>query len=53
MKYDVFISFKNSGKDGQPIADAAAARRVDETLKVQGMRVALGPSGLGAAFISK
>ncbi len=39
MKYDVFISFKNSGKDGKPTPDAAAARRVYEALKAEGIKV--------------
>jgi predicted DNA-binding WGR domain protein len=39
MKYDVFISFKNSGKDGKSTPDAAAARRVYEALKAEGIKV--------------
>ena len=39
MKYDVFISFKNSGKNGQATPDAAAARRVHAALKERGMSV--------------
>lgn len=37
MKYEVFISFKNSGRNGQPTPDAAAARRVHEALKQRGV----------------
>ena len=37
MAYDVFISFKNSGKDGSATPDAAAARKVYEALKRQGI----------------
>lgn len=39
MSYDVFISFKNSGKDGKPTPDAAAARSVYQELKSAGIRV--------------
>ena len=39
MKYDVFISFKNSGKNGQPTPDAAVARTVHAALKERGMSV--------------
>lgn len=35
MTYDVFISFKNSGKDGLATPDAIAARKVYEALKSQ------------------
>jgi predicted DNA-binding WGR domain protein len=37
MKYEVFISFKNSGRNGQPTPDAAAARTVHEALKQRGV----------------
>jgi len=39
MKYDVFISFKNSGKDGKPTVDAVAAQQVYEALKDKGIKV--------------
>ena len=39
MKYDVFISFKNSGKNGLPTPDAVAARKVHAALKERGMTV--------------
>ena len=39
MSYDVFISFKNSGKDGKATPDATAARGVYDTLKSAGMKV--------------
>lgn len=35
MSYDVFISFKNSGKDGKATPDALAARSVYEALKAE------------------
>ena len=35
MSYDVFISFKNSGKDGKATPDAQAARSVYEALKAE------------------
>ena len=35
MSYDVFISFKNSGKDGKVTPDAQAARSVYEALKAE------------------
>ena len=38
MTYDVFISFKNSGKDGAATPDAAAARKVYEALKSHGIK---------------
>lgn len=38
MAYDVFISFKNSGKDGTATPDALAARKVYEALKGQGIK---------------
>ena len=38
MAYDVFISFKNSGKDGLPTPDAVAARKVYEALKGQNIK---------------
>jgi predicted DNA-binding WGR domain protein len=38
MAYDVFISFKNSGKDGTTTPDAVAARKVYASLKSQGIR---------------
>lgn len=37
MAYDVFISFKNSDKDGSATPDATAARKVYEALKRQGI----------------
>jgi hypothetical protein len=37
MKYDVFISFKNSGKTGQQTPDAAAARKVYAALMGRGI----------------
>ena len=49
MKYDVFISFKNSGKDGKPTADAAAARRVYDALKAEGIKVFFSEESLAAA----
>jgi hypothetical protein len=39
MSYDVFISFKNSGKDGKATPDATAARGVYDALKSAGMKV--------------
>ena len=39
MSYDVFISFKNSGKDGKATPDATAARGVYNALKSAGMKV--------------
>ena len=39
MSYDVFISFKNSGKDGKATPDATAARNVYNALKSAGMKV--------------
>ena len=39
MSYDVFISFKNSGKDGKPTPDASAARGVYNALKSAGLKV--------------
>jgi len=39
MSYDVFISFKNSGKDGKATLDATAARGVYDALKSAGMKV--------------
>ena len=39
MSYDVFISFKNSGKDGNATPDATAARGVYDALKSAGMKV--------------
>ena len=39
MSYDVFISFKNSGKDGKATPDATAARGVYEALKSAGLKV--------------
>lgn len=39
MSYDVFISFKNSGKDGKATPDAIAARGVYDALKSAGMKV--------------
>lgn len=39
MSYDVFISFKNSGKDGEATPDATAARGVYDALKRAGMKV--------------
>jgi hypothetical protein len=39
MNYDVFISFKNSGKDGKPTPDNHEARRVYEALKSIGLKV--------------
>jgi len=39
MTYDVFISFKNSGKDGASTPDAKAARRVYEALRTQDIKV--------------
>ncbi len=39
MSYDVFISFKNSGKDGKATPDAAAARGIYDALKGAGMKV--------------
>lgn len=39
MSYDVFISFKNSGKDGKATPDATAARGVYNALKGAGMKV--------------
>ena len=39
MSYDVFISFKNSGKDGKTTPDATAARGVYDALKSAGMKV--------------
>ena len=38
MTYDVFISFKNSGKNGKPTPDAAAARKVHDALKAKGIK---------------
>ena len=38
MAYDVFISFKNSGKDGKATPDAVAARKVYEALKGAGIK---------------
>lgn len=49
MKYDVFISFKNSGKDGKPTADAAAARKVYEALKAKGIKVFFSEESLAEA----
>lgn len=37
MKYDVFISFKNSGRSGKPTPDALVARKVHEALKSAGI----------------
>ena len=39
MSYDVFISFKNSGKDGKVTPDAQAARSVYEALKAEKIKV--------------
>ena len=39
MSYDVFISFKNSGKDGKATPDAQAARSVYEALKAEKIKV--------------
>lgn len=39
MGYDVFISFKNSGKDGKATPDATAARGLYDALKSAGMKV--------------
>ena len=39
MSYDVFISFKNSSKDGKATPDATAARSVYDALKSAGMKV--------------
>lgn len=39
MSYDVFISFKNSGKDGKATPDAEAARSVYEALKAEKIKV--------------
>lgn len=39
MSYDVFISFKNSGKDGNATPDATAARGLYDALKSTGMKV--------------
>ena len=39
MAHDVFISFKNSGKDGAATPDAALARKVYEALKGIGLKV--------------
>jgi hypothetical protein len=39
MSYDVFISFKNSGKDGKATPDAKAARSVYEALKAEKIKV--------------
>jgi len=39
MSYDVFISFKNSGKDGKTTPDAKAARSVYEALKAEKIKV--------------
>lgn len=38
MTYDVFISYKNSGKNGKPTPDAAAARKVHDALKAKGIK---------------
>ena len=37
MQYDVFISFKNSGKNGKQTPDAGAARKVHAALKERGI----------------
>lgn len=37
MQYDVFISFKNSGKNGKQTPDAGASRKVYEALKERGI----------------
>lgn len=52
MKYDVFISFKNSGKDGKPTPDTNEARHLYEALKGIGLKVffseeSLEDTGLG------
>ena len=39
MSFEVFLSFKNSGKDGKATPDAAAARSVYEALKARDMKV--------------
>ena len=39
MSFEVFLSFKNSGKDGKATPDAAAARSVYDALKARGMKV--------------
>lgn len=49
MTYDVFISFKNSGKDGAATPDARAARRVYEALKSQDIRTFFSEESLAEA----
>ena len=39
MSYDVFISFKNSGRDGKSTPDASAARQIYGALRDLGLKV--------------
>ncbi|MGA3091314.1 MAG: toll/interleukin-1 receptor domain-containing protein [Terriglobales bacterium] len=49
MKYDVFISFKNSDKDGLPTPDSMHARAVYEALMATGLRVFFSEESLAEA----
>ncbi len=49
MKYDVFISFKNSGKDGLPTPDYTHARAVYEALMAIGLKVFFSEASLAEA----
>lgn len=49
MTHEVFISFKNSGRDGKPTPDAREARRVYEALKGVGLKVFFSEESLAEA----
>ena len=49
MSHDVFISFKNSGRDGNPTPDAREARRLYEALKGAGLKVFFSEESLAEA----